>query len=1053
MAVYKQVKRVSDLNLLSKVISDAQVLLAVNKKNWQTTLSNIDQQKIVKVEYDSTDEDGKINAISLSMKDGSIIRFGVRNGTTGDKGKTGKTGERGDKGDAAFIDPDRSENYVMIVNDCETDDASKVLSASQGVLMNKSIHELRETYMSDEKYQLLFNNLIFMDAEFVSTQDDEQVLLFNADPADHKLYIKYWTYESDGSVEYFVYNDFAKTYDSLNADLWDDIYLGATTGYFIATNAQLSDGNELYVLNRSTNEYDKITIDESGNRTFKYYLSEADCIVNVYYDKIKKLYDYALDAEELELNIYQQVSAGEYKRIMTKEELDMSGFTMYYERVDGEYVYISNLEAYLEKKPERYYIKNDSSWVEVESLDVIDTNNFKEYIKIEYNKTTNNNVFTHYVPVKTIFETYYDTHVSVLTNYSISFYIYDELREYFTRRLVDKGNGVWDYEYTKINIPFWVDCEYITDEEDQTILLLYSDKEQSEIETITPIYINSIEFENDNIEIPINSVKDISVNIHPSNVNVTDMTLEYDDNLISIYEDGRIAAVQSELITTETMIKLSSKHNPNIYDTCNVTIVTPIKEIILSDDSIELYPGSTKQMEYTTIPEQVSNNKVVWETSDNKMISIDENGLVSLVQDEEGNYKTGTCKLTCTASDGYGASKQIDVLVAIPVEEIIFGKYKKNEETGENEIILNDSPTNICFVDIKNTLDTIVKPDNATEPTIKYSSSDETIIKIDQYTGEYEPLQKGEAYLYASSTDGTDITISKKMIVNSGVTKMEVTGIDEKLDIGLTNEYEVVLTPAIVDNNEIEIIISDPSLVDYTQPELVEGTTNIYKGSITAKAPGNVNIGFIAKDGSGTGVSADMYITIPISDISFGHNRLSMFVGDILSLTPIIGPDNATNIGEELIWKSSNPAAATVDNYGRVKGISASITVISATTKDSNAVMASCVITVNVKSESVILNDGAETKDILLNNVAFINAKVTPDNASNQILMWMSSDESIVSVQENGVITGNSLGTAVITATTTDGTNISSSITINVVNTFNKDEMPEQNTDAINQKL
>ena len=178
-----------------------------------------------------------------------FCRLAVYNGPTGDKGKPGAQGERGDKGDTALLDENRSEKYLLIVNDNETDDATKVWSAAQGIIMNDDINKLSETFMSDEKYQLLFRDLVFMDAEFVTDEDNQNILLFNSDPVEHKIYVKYWTYESDGSTEYFVYNDFGKTYDSVLADLWEDIYLGNTEGYFLATNVQLTDGNELFVLN------------------------------------------------------------------------------------------------------------------------------------------------------------------------------------------------------------------------------------------------------------------------------------------------------------------------------------------------------------------------------------------------------------------------------------------------------------------------------------------------------------------------------------------------------------------------------------------------------------------------------------------------------------------------------------------------------------------------------------------------------------------------------------------------------------------------------------
>jgi len=60
---------------------------------------------------------------------------------------------------------------------------------------------------------------------------------------------------------------------------------------------------------------------------------------------------------------------------------------------------------------------------------------------------------------------------------------------------------------------------------------------------------------------------------------------------------------------------------------------------------------------------------------------------------------------------------------------------------------------------------------------------------------------------------------------------------------------------------------------------------------------------------------------------------------------------------------------------------------------------------------------------------------VTPANASNQTVIWTSSDTSVASVSDTGLVTGLSGGTAVITATTTDGDKTSSS-TITVTSTY-----------------
>lgn len=58
-------------------------------------------------------------------------------------------------------------------------------------------------------------------------------------------------------------------------------------------------------------------------------------------------------------------------------------------------------------------------------------------------------------------------------------------------------------------------------------------------------------------------------------------------------------------------------------------------------------------------------------------------------------------------------------------------------------------------------------------------------------------------------------------------------------------------------------------------------------------------------------------------------------------------------------------------------------------------------------------------------------ATVTPDNATNKKVVWSSSDENIAKVDQNGMVTAVTTGSAIITATI-EGTDISASCTVNV---------------------
>ena len=84
--------------------------------------------------------------------------------------------------------------------------------------------------------------------------------------------------------------------------------------------------------------------------------------------------------------------------------------------------------------------------------------------------------------------------------------------------------------------------------------------------------------------------------------------------------------------------------------------------------------------------------------------------------------------------------------------------------------------------------------------------------------------------------------------------------------------------------------------------------------------------------------------------------------------------------------------------------------------------LASCV---TLTPDSKTLTGKGETVQLI--------ATVTPDNAVNKKLTWTTSDSSVVTVDENGLVTAVANGTAIITVTTEDGEmTATSTITVNI---------------------
>ena len=224
-----------------------------------------------------------------------------------------------------------------------------------------------------------------------------------------------------------------------------------------------------------------------------------------------------------------------------------------------------------------------------------------------------------------------------------------------------------------------------------------------------------------------------------------------------------------------------------------------------------------------------------------------------------------------------------------------------------------------------------------------------------------------------------------------------------------------------------------------------------YKGEYYTITPQNVGdatfhikvtFGTLNKDANGktqlaVGLSYylhyyDIEYTLHIVDVTSISipESLSLTIGETYTFAPVITDRNAQTT---LTWSSDNKAVATVDENGTVTAVGQGTAVI--TCRAHNGVEAKC--TINVKSvptESIAL-DVAE-REMAVGSRLQLNAILNPTEGASRNLLWESSDETVATVSTKGLVTAVGTGTCSITATTTDGTDLSASCEITVINNY-----------------
>jgi len=173
--------------------------------------------------------------------------------------------------------------------------------------------------------------------------------------------------------------------------------------------------------------------------------------------------------------------------------------------------------------------------------------------------------------------------------------------------------------------------------------------------------------------------------------------------------------------------------------------------------------------------------------------------------------------------------------------------------------------------------------------------------------------------------------------------------------------------------------------------------------------------------------------TVEATAISLDKENAVLTVGMKDTLQATVEPSDFTG---DIIWQSSSEEVATVDD-GVVTALKEGDAVISAIVPSSNAtsyLSAEC--TYIVKPEGILVTEISLDKTELTLEPGLeeqLTVTVLPQDATNPTVIWSSTDQEVVTVTRQGLVTAVAVGEASVTATTTDGSELTATCTITVV--------------------
>lgn len=500
---------------------------------------------------------------------------------------------------------------------------------------------------------------------------------------------------------------------------------------------------------------------------------------------------------------------------------------------------------------------------------------------------------------------------------------------------------------------------------------------------VSQVYVNvpvtGIRMHQNSLAVKVGTSDELTYSLVPPCANNKNVTWSSSDSsIVNVSKNGEIVANSSG--TATITVKTS---NGGKTANCVVTVNPLVSSIELSKSTSEIGVGKTEELTCMVLPADAFDKSVTWSSSDNSIVSVSQDGTVT-------GKAEGFATITATTNDGSNIFASCDYKVLPLVERIAIDKDSITLSTGSSE-----------------TLSLSVAPEDAFDKTVKWSSSDENIAVVDQY-GKVTGVSAGTATITALANDGSGQYDTCSVTVKSLVTSVRLNKNESALIAGQSETLIVTVEPGDALDKSISWSSSDSSVA------IVD--TN---GTVTALTGGQVIITATSNDGSNKSDSCRYTIGWLPSGIALSKTCSTLKSGTSETLTTIFNDDA---VDRDVVWSSSDESVALVDQNGTVTAVGAGKAIISATLTNGSGQSASCeyivkplVSEIKIDKEKITITAGQSEK---------LSVSVLPIDAFDSSVMWSSSNISVATVNESGIVKGKLGGTAIITATATDGSGV-----------------------------
>ena len=373
------------------------------------------------------------------------------------------------------------------------------------------------------------------------------------------------------------------------------------------------------------------------------------------------------------------------------------------------------------------------------------------------------------------------------------------------------------------------------------------------------------------------------------NVENTDIARIQDGNTLS----GRAVG--------ETLLTISSDANPEVKKQYRVLVVTPASRIEATAPEKTVAAGAAMQLTAAVQPENAAIRQVTWSSADERIATVDENGVVTGV-------KRGSVRIVATALDGSNVRANISVQVTQTAQEITLDHAELTVDAGHSSM-----------------LKATVLPADTNDKGVLWSSTDESVATVNN-SGRVTGVALGDCEIVCTSKTTGEVQARASVHVQQPVKNIIF---DEAPIIyaGESGQLTWSIDPANASNPKIQLTSSNEKILRVSED-----------GTITALQAGTANINAVTTDGTNRRAKVQVRVLQHVTGVHMKRSIAYVDVKETATTGAILEPENASN--KKLFWEVEDPSVATLKpldkepNRIKITGVSQGATIIYGTTED-----------------------------------------------------------------------------------------------------------------------